>query len=375
MAEHWFRSYHGAPLDAKWILIAQKAGVQPGMVASLWWALLDHASQAKPRGSVADFDVEAVAAFYGYDVTHCNAVLVTLRERGMIRADGVLRTWSKRNPKREDDSAERVRKHRESKRLEDGTKSVTHRNAVQRDVTLEEMRVEEMRVEEIKNRVAASPEAAQARPAAAATLDDDREDQISAVIRAANRGMIENPNLPDSTPPILTSHGRSRQQVADWLDAGIPPAVLLSVIEARAQQFKPDRPGGRISTLGYFDAAVREAHETGQSSAWKPPADSEAGRVRNEQPKQNGARGNGMVRVDGHDPEAEKRKQESADIERADAWRRAHPDEAQVLAADVVEEVRLNPKLRGLTPGILEQIALGEVRRRVLTKLQPASVA
>jgi len=27
----WFRSWHGAPNDPKWLVIARKAGVAPGM--------------------------------------------------------------------------------------------------------------------------------------------------------------------------------------------------------------------------------------------------------------------------------------------------------------------------------------------------------
>lgn len=143
--EQWFRSFHGAPTDPKWIIIAKRAGVTPGMVAAIWWALLDHASQATPRGCVARFDLEAVSAFFGWDETQCNAVLVTLRERGMIDADGMLSAWLKRNPKREDDSAERVRKYRERKRLEDEAGSG---NAVKRSVTHGNAREEERREEE-----------------------------------------------------------------------------------------------------------------------------------------------------------------------------------------------------------------------------------
>ena len=50
----WFRSWHGAPTDAKWLLIARKSGTTPGQVSAVFWALLDYASQHADRGSVAD---------------------------------------------------------------------------------------------------------------------------------------------------------------------------------------------------------------------------------------------------------------------------------------------------------------------------------
>jgi hypothetical protein len=145
-AEHWFRSYHGAPTDPKWISIARRAGpgVTPGMVASIWWALMDHASQATPRGSVASFDVESIADFFGYDETQCNAILVSLRKREMITANNTLAAWEKRQPKREDSSTDRVRKYREQQRLAKGPENG---NAVQRDVTQGNARGEESREE------------------------------------------------------------------------------------------------------------------------------------------------------------------------------------------------------------------------------------
>lgn len=63
----WFRSWHGAPTDNKWLLIAKRAGVTPMMVSAVFWALLDYASQQEERGSVAGFDATlngALCTFY-----------------------------------------------------------------------------------------------------------------------------------------------------------------------------------------------------------------------------------------------------------------------------------------------------------------------
>ena len=57
MSIEWFRSWHGAPTDNKWLVIAKRAGVPAGMVSAVVWALFDYASQNENRGSVEDFDI------------------------------------------------------------------------------------------------------------------------------------------------------------------------------------------------------------------------------------------------------------------------------------------------------------------------------
>lgn len=119
----WFRSWHGAPTDNKWLVIARKAGVAPGLVSAVVWALLDHASQAQERGFVGDFDIETYAAFSGFDEDHIARVLEALAGKGII-VDGALASWERRQPKREDDSTARVRALREHRK-----RNVTQCNA------------------------------------------------------------------------------------------------------------------------------------------------------------------------------------------------------------------------------------------------------
>lgn len=127
----WFRAYHGICSDAKWPIVARKAKVSVGVVVSVWLALLESASQADERGSVVNFDPETVDALYGYEDGTTEAVFDALREKGLI-CDGRIHNWDKRQPKRErdDDSAARVRRHRELKRLETtDSANVDERNA------------------------------------------------------------------------------------------------------------------------------------------------------------------------------------------------------------------------------------------------------
>lgn len=115
MSNDWFRSWHGAPTDNKWLLIAKRAGVRPIHVSGTWWALLDHASQHSERGRVDDFDVETFALFAGMEEEHVSRIVTTLCDKGMI-VDGFIAQWGKRQPKREDDTAaERQRRSRAAK--------------------------------------------------------------------------------------------------------------------------------------------------------------------------------------------------------------------------------------------------------------------
>lgn len=124
----WFRSHHGAPTDPKWMAVARRADTQPGVVAAVWWALMDHASRNESdRGSVAGFDTEALACFFGWEQPTIDAVVAALREKGMIDGDR-LAAWDRRQPKREDGSAERARRWREEKKAEKEGANATERN-------------------------------------------------------------------------------------------------------------------------------------------------------------------------------------------------------------------------------------------------------
>ncbi len=131
----WFRSWHGAPTDPKWLLIAKRSETQAGVVSAIVWALFDFASQnSAERGSVEAFDAETYAAFSGFDEVAIKRVIECLKEKKLI-VDGHLSAWEKRQPKREDNSTARVREHR---------------NAVKRNETQKPPREEKIREEKIE---------------------------------------------------------------------------------------------------------------------------------------------------------------------------------------------------------------------------------
>ena len=128
MAVEWWRSWHGAPTDPKWLSVAKRAAVSPGVVVAVAWALIDHASQAGERGDVSGFDCEALGDYLGFGEGEVAAVLQAMRDKSIIIGDR-LSSWNKRQPKRERDqdiSTERVRAFRDKQR------HVTPRNATKR---------------------------------------------------------------------------------------------------------------------------------------------------------------------------------------------------------------------------------------------------
>ena len=118
----WWRSWHGAPMDNKWPVIALRSGVKVGIVSAIAWALMDYASQHKERGSIEGFDTEVYAVYSGFTEDEIKAVIKAMEDKGII-SDNHLTNWEKRQPQREDNSAERVTQWREKQR------SVTQSNA------------------------------------------------------------------------------------------------------------------------------------------------------------------------------------------------------------------------------------------------------
>lgn len=121
----WWRSWHGAPTDAKWGVVAAAVGCKAAEVAALVWALLDHASQANPRGSIAGFNLRVYAFASGTAVEVARLILDELHAEDIGVLEGeAFSNWVKRQPRREDDSSERVRRHRNGAK-----RDVTHGNA------------------------------------------------------------------------------------------------------------------------------------------------------------------------------------------------------------------------------------------------------
>jgi len=226
----WFRSWHGAPTDTKLTLVARKAGVTRALAVATWWLLLDTASQAEDRGSIAGTDPEVIACALDADEDHIRALMDAFEQRGMIAA-GRVQKWDKRQPKRErenDNSAERVRAHRERERQKRGVADdVTPRNAMERPET---PRAEQNREEQNKAEEAAPREGWR-----------DVGPQIVA--------MLGWDQLPTPRP-----YSAVRQWIADGADpeCDILPAIRDAIADGRA---------ARANSLNYFWPAVQERRD------------------------------------------------------------------------------------------------------------------
>lgn len=136
----WFRSWHGAPTDQKWSLIAKKADVPTSLVVAFIWALMDRASQSSDRGSFAGVDLEVMADYLNCDETQLKRIVTQCNARN-VTCDDRFVSWEKRQPKREDDtSTNRVRKFRKLQKEQSLSDDETQCNAVKRNETLDKIR-------------------------------------------------------------------------------------------------------------------------------------------------------------------------------------------------------------------------------------------
>jgi hypothetical protein len=229
----WFRSWHGAPTDPKWLGIAKRAGVAPGIAVAVAWALMDRASQAADRGSIEGYDADGLACFYGCEASEVDAIVAAMTDKGMI-ADGRFAAWSKRQPKREDNSADRVKAYRE--------RAVTHQpaaetqcNAPKRNVTLDTDTDTEK-----KEGGGGGSAGARETP----TISQEAFAIVDEVLAAASL---------DSEHPLAIG---GAYQVQAWVNEGIP----LEIIRIGCKRALANKRDGPPKSWRYFRDAVAREH-------------------------------------------------------------------------------------------------------------------
>jgi hypothetical protein len=121
MMAHWLRWPHGTVNNPKFRIVASHARARVADVIALWAALLEHASQARPRGSVESFDVEVTAFTLEIKLDVAERIMAEMArwsgDRPGLIIGGTLTDWADRQPKYEDSSAERTRRWRQRKQL------------------------------------------------------------------------------------------------------------------------------------------------------------------------------------------------------------------------------------------------------------------
>ncbi|MEZ0171042.1 hypothetical protein [Microvirga sp. TS319] len=240
MSNDWFRSWHGAPTDNKWLVIARKAGTSPAVVSAIVWALLDHASQSDERGSIAGFDVETYAAFSGLEEAEIQSVIGALTHKDIIGPDGGFKNWNRRQPKREDGSADRSREWRDRRRA-GAERARTQANADERP---------DKRREEADMTLADAKDAAASEPADVSGQVVLHPKYTDAVHELFGEGV-----------PALVSLGvperQARSMIGSWRKQAREDckAVLGAIIHARDQRVSDPIP--------YVTASLktRERHE------------------------------------------------------------------------------------------------------------------
>lgn len=130
----WVRLWHDMPSDPKWRTIARKSGQRVGDVIAVFNFMLVNASaNANERGRTHNLFADDLATALDLDEADVQAILDAMRGK-VVDSEGRLLGWQKRQPKREDSSAERAKAWREerkrtqanaSERPETETESIT----------------------------------------------------------------------------------------------------------------------------------------------------------------------------------------------------------------------------------------------------------
>jgi len=159
MANQWLRLWHEMPNDPKWRTIARNSGQSIGNVTGVYLHLLVSASNATERGRTQPNKAEDIATALDISTQEVESILAAMQGR-VLDGDLIL-GWEKRQPEREDGSADRAKYWREKKKLEERIAELeslinerTQPNATERNRTLDKDK-EEKRVVDKSTRLPA----------------------------------------------------------------------------------------------------------------------------------------------------------------------------------------------------------------------------
>jgi hypothetical protein len=91
----WFKHYHGAATDPKFLAAADIACSDPALAFAAFGCALEYASKNPDRGSLAGFNPQIVASFYRRSLDEVRRLLAAFAELGMIVGERVAK-WAKR---------------------------------------------------------------------------------------------------------------------------------------------------------------------------------------------------------------------------------------------------------------------------------------
>lgn len=114
---NWVRLWDDMVDDPKWRLIARKSGASEAEVIAVFVRMMTVAGRSDDKGSIAGWDAEVEATALGIDEASVFAIYEAMQ--GRVLTGDRLSGWERRQPSREDGSAERARQWRERKKNEE----------------------------------------------------------------------------------------------------------------------------------------------------------------------------------------------------------------------------------------------------------------
>lgn len=218
----WWKAHHGIATDAKYATVRDRAGdgVTVGHVVAIWLAVLDCASQSKPRGNTSNFDAETVAACYGWPQALVERVFAAFSAKGMIDADGIVARWPERNQvKRDKTAAARMQRYRDREKQKTSGASNAGEAGAESHESLRRNGVVTQRYERDEN----------------VTPTEEKEQSKSSFSDSSKQDT--NTSLKSDTPRIVRERGRAFINPGEfwtWAEAnGVPMTFGLRRFQAR----------------------------------------------------------------------------------------------------------------------------------------------
>lgn len=257
---NWFRAHHGLSADKKFLRIMTKTGANGAEVLGVWVALLDHAGQADPRGSVSSFDHEDYAEFARMKVERVTMIVAAFRERGMIDASGAIAKWGSRQ-KSDPGAADRMRRYRARQKKKDQEaepeagestprescdspeSGVTERNGYGRDASRDLEEREQSSLSSEASTGTGTTTGYEARNACAPAQDF-----------FTLAGWLRDQGV-DAT---LVKAGWNRSTIATWQARGITKPQMLEAVSRAKQQLAANGDTDRAIPIKYLDPFVGE---------------------------------------------------------------------------------------------------------------------
>jgi hypothetical protein len=132
---NWVRLWEDMPTDPKWRVIARKADASISEVIAVFTFMLVNAADPEHRGVLKNWSDEDVAEALGMQPNAIERIRTHMNAK-VLDGDKLM-GWERRQPKREDGSADRARKWREAQKqkVDENERNRTQSNASERPET------------------------------------------------------------------------------------------------------------------------------------------------------------------------------------------------------------------------------------------------